>query len=90
MLFIDTHHNYEHLSRELKRHAHKVKKYILLHDTQTFGTSPENNAHCIQYGGFVSDRGILPALIEFMIDNPEWKFKLHRTNNNGLTLIEKT
>lgn len=37
--------------------------------------------------GFSSDVGILPALIEFMILNPEWKFKVRKLNNNGLTLI---
>lgn len=90
LLFIDTHHNYEHLIRELKLHSPKVKKYILMHDTQTFGTKPENNPLCIQHGGYKSDKGLLPALIEFMIENPNWKFKMHKTNNNGLTLIEKT
>lgn len=89
LLFIDTHHNYEHLSRELKLHAPKVRKYILMHDTHLFGLTPENNSYCIQGGGFSSDVGILPALIEFMILNPEWKFKVHKLNNNGLTLIEK-
>jgi predicted O-methyltransferase YrrM len=33
LLFIDTNHTYEQLSAELKRHASKAKKYIVLHDT---------------------------------------------------------
>lgn len=33
MLFIDTLHTYEQLSKELKLHANKAKKYIVLHDT---------------------------------------------------------
>ena len=33
LLFIDTLHTYPHLSQELKLHADKVKKYIVLHDT---------------------------------------------------------
>jgi len=33
LLFIDTDHTYEQLSIELKRHADKAKKYIVLHDT---------------------------------------------------------
>lgn len=32
-LFIDTVHTKQHLSRELKKHAHLVKKYIAFHDT---------------------------------------------------------
>lgn len=35
LLFIDTDHTYEQLSAELKRHAKKVKKYIVLHDTES-------------------------------------------------------
>jgi hypothetical protein len=33
LLFIDTLHTYEQLSQELKLHASKAKKYIVLHDT---------------------------------------------------------
>ena len=33
MLFIDTVHTYDQLSAELERHAHKVTRTIVLHDT---------------------------------------------------------
>jgi len=33
LLFIDSLHTYEHLTAELKAHAEKVNKYIILHDT---------------------------------------------------------
>src|SRR3990167_3186410 len=33
LLFIDTIHTYEQLSKELKRHGNKVNKFIILHDT---------------------------------------------------------
>jgi len=33
LLFIDTVHKHHHTIQELNRHAGKVKKYILLHDT---------------------------------------------------------
>lgn len=33
MLHIDSKHTYKHAKEELNRHAHKVKKYILFHDT---------------------------------------------------------
>lgn len=36
LLFIDTEHTYEHLSRELARHAPQVSRTIALHDTTTF------------------------------------------------------
>ncbi len=81
LLFIDTLHGYTQLKQELNIHAKKSKKYIVFHDTQTFGTvaEPLANEHL----------GLLPAIIEFMIENPEWKFKIHKTNNNGLTVLEK-
>lgn len=36
LLFIDTVHTYDFLSTELKLHGNKVKKYIILHDTEIF------------------------------------------------------
>jgi hypothetical protein len=40
--------------------------------------------------GRVGSNGLLPAIIHYMIDNPDvWRFKTHRTNNNGLTVIER-
>lgn len=33
VLYIDTRHVYEHLTKELARHGHKAKKYIIFHDT---------------------------------------------------------
>lgn len=36
LLFIDTKHDYETLSKELRLHGNKTKKYIIMHDTSTF------------------------------------------------------
>jgi len=84
LLFIDTWHCYDQLYVELTKHAPKVKKYIAFHDTQTYGTRSE------EFMGRVGSNGLLPAIIHYMIDNPNtWKFKIHRTNNNGLTVIER-
>lgn len=33
LLYIDTLHRYEHLTKELARHADKARKYIVFHDT---------------------------------------------------------
>jgi predicted O-methyltransferase YrrM len=35
LLFIDTDHTYDQCSKELKMHAHKVRKYLIFHDTAT-------------------------------------------------------
>jgi predicted O-methyltransferase YrrM len=36
LLFIDTDHTYEQCSKELQMHAHKVKKYLIFHDTALY------------------------------------------------------
>lgn len=79
-LFIDTLHVYEQLKEELNRHSKKVKHFIAFHDTYTFGLKGENGK---------DNKGLLTAIIEFMIMNPEWKFRLFKTNNNGMTVIER-
>ena len=81
LLFIDTLHTYTQLSQELEFHGNKANKYIAFHDTYTFGLKGEDR---------IDNKGLLSAIIEFMIKNPHWKFKLHRTNNNGITVLERT
>lgn len=80
LLFIDTYHVYDQLKRELELHGNKAQKYIVFHDTYTFGLRGED---------VKDDKGLMTAIIEFMIDNPHWKFKIHKTNNNGLTVLER-
>ena len=38
LLFIDTDHTYKQCSQELRQHAYKVNKFIIFHDTVTYGT----------------------------------------------------
>lgn len=80
MLFIDTLHTYGQLKQELKLHAKKAHKYLAFHDTQTFGLSGEIGNE---------RKGLLTAIIEFLVENPEWKFKIYKTNNNGFTVLER-
>lgn len=79
MLFIDTVHNYEQLKQELKLHSSKVKKYIVLHDTVTFGSHDET----------ASGAGLLPAMYEFLLNNNNWIIKEQFLNNNGLTILQR-
>ncbi len=78
LLFIDTWHVYEQLRAELKRHAHKVRKAIVLHDTETFGQSGEHIGH----------KGLMPAVAEFL-ERGTFKMKKHFKNCNGLTVLER-
>jgi hypothetical protein len=80
-LFIDTLHTYNQLKQELTLHGNKAQKYIAFHDTYTFGLRGEDN---------VDKKGLMTAIIEFMTENPHWKFKIHKTNNNGFTVLERT
>lgn len=79
LLMIDSYHTYEHLTKELTLHAGKVGKYIVIHDTITFGTIGEDG----------SRPGLLAAIREFLQSNPEWKFHYHSNLNNGLTVLER-
>jgi hypothetical protein len=80
LLFIDTLHTYEQLQKELELHGNQAKRYIAFHDTYTFGLRGEDGR---------DRRGLLTAIIEFQIKNPHWRFRIHKTNNNGFTVLER-
>jgi cephalosporin hydroxylase len=79
LLFIDTSHTYNQLSQELRRHHVRVKKYIVMHDTEHNGTIDE----------FGNKPALTGALLQFLSEHPEWQVRAHYTNNNGLTVIER-
>lgn len=103
LLFIDTWHVYDQLKKELDRHAGKAKKYIVLHDTETFGTYGEDPewkraAHRVSRAlRRISKRipevkrlgGLVQAVDEFLAAHPEWKRHEHFANNNGLTVLAR-
>lgn len=80
LLFIDTFHVYDQLKQELKLHGNKAKKYLAFHDTKTFGLTGEDRK---------DNKGLLSAIIEFLIENPHWEFYQYKTNNNGLTVLKR-
>ncbi len=81
LLFIDTWHVEQQLKAELEAHADKVQKYIILHDTETFGERGENEGH----------RGLNYALNEFLTgpNGSQWEVKEHFKNCNGLTVLAR-
>jgi len=81
-LFIDTLHNYNQISKELKYHGSKVRKWIAFHDTHLFRYNGES------YDG-KEEKGIYPAIEEFLQQYPEWKIEYETDENNGLTVIKK-
>lgn len=79
LLFVDTVHTYRQVLTELTRHAPQVRKWIILHDTETFGRVGDD-------GG----PGILKAIEEFLLANSDhWFTRDHFSNNNGLTILER-
>lgn len=84
-LFIDTYHCYEQLSKELKLHSNKVKKYIAFHDTFTYGEVGEN----LTSQAFSGTKGIMYAIKEFLEKNTNWKIVHDVDYNNGLIIIER-
>jgi len=89
LLFIDTLHSYEQLSKELEIHSKKVKKYIIMHDTTTYATKGEINWFFAIKRGEDKGRGLWLAIEEFLEINKEWEIEARHTNNNGLTILKR-
>lgn len=86
LLFIDTWHSNAQLRQELKMHGNMAQKYLAFHDTWTYGLQDESwSKEKPSHPG----SGLIPAIIDFVIANPHWKFKEFRTNCNGLTILER-
>ena len=79
LLFIDTFHTYYQLKQEFKLHAGKVGKYIILHDTTTFGDVDQTGKR----------PGLWQAVEEFLAEHTEWKLKERFINCHGLTVLTR-
>ncbi len=78
LLFVDTLHNYDQVSQELALHGEAARRWIVFHDTETFGVTGDD-------GG----RGINLAIDEWLEAKPEWRIVYRTHRNNGLTVIER-
>jgi predicted O-methyltransferase YrrM len=79
MLFIDTNHEYQQLLDELEHHHKSINKYILMHDTFTYGIVRDNPVSI----------GLLPAILLFLSDHSEWKVKEFFHESNGILVLER-
>lgn len=91
LLFIDTWHDFLQLKKELNRHSGQVKKYIILHDTSSFGFNDEPS-----YDDYENQRketnlskGLNPAIDEFLFSNKNWYIHERFANNNGVTILKR-
>jgi len=93
LLFIDTLHIYTQLKKELFKHGKKAKKYIVLHDTNTYGKIDEptdwQTPEIMQNYKQEEKQGLIPAIEEFLNENKEWYIYRQYTNNNGLTILKR-
>lgn len=98
LLFIDTWHIYGQLKRELARWHGSVNKYIIMHDTtvdewkgETIRCGWNAEEQSKQFGIPVEEinKGLWPAVAEFLASHPEWKLEKRLTNNNGLTILAR-
>lgn len=99
MTFIDTWHVYAQLKRELDKFSQFTNKYIVLHDTEIDGVYGETirngwnaNEQSAQTGFPVDEinKGLQPAIDEFLNNHSEWKLKAKYRHNNGLTILERS
>lgn len=98
LTFIDTWHVYAQLKRELEKYSKITKKYIIMHDTEVdanygetirCGWNAEEQSRQTGYQVEEINRGLIPAVVEFLENNPEWTMHEHYKNNNGLTILQR-
>jgi hypothetical protein len=81
LLFIDSLHTYEQLKAELDRHAGKVSKYLVFHDTKNMGLGAWDT----------EPRGLLNAILDYMIEHPgEWNPHYNTITCNGLLVLKRS
>lgn len=93
ILFIDTLHTYKQLKTELMLHHMNVRKYIIMHDTVTFGIKDMDNVYNTKdynYPFLKNSTGLLAAINEFVNENIQWTIKHTLINNNGLTILYRS
>lgn len=79
LLFIDTYHTYDQLKQELAMHSSKARRWIVFHDTTSFGEVGEDG----------KSPGLWKAIEEFLESHHEWKLKSRVAFCNGLTILER-
>lgn len=94
LLFIDTLHTYNQLINELIKHSEKVSKYIILHDTVSFGYVDENiysHASDVVKSLNNTKQGLMNAVIDFLNSDlgKNWEIFESFENNNGLTILKR-
>jgi hypothetical protein len=98
MTFIDTWHVYGQLKRELAKFSKTTNKYIIMHDTtvdewlgETIRDDLNAEKQSIETGIPIDEinKGLWPAIEEFLASNKEWVLHERFINCNGLTVLKR-
>lgn len=92
LLFIDTFHHRDALAIELEAHGNKASKYLIMHDTQTFGECGQADASKIFFDAITTSEpgtGLWYAINPWLAKNPHWEVEKVYKNNNGLTVLKR-
>jgi len=85
LLFVDSLHTFDHVDAELRAHADAVRRYLVFHDSITFGSVGAD-------GGTgqpdPTKLGIRPAIDLLMIRDPRWRIAAHYLDSHGLLVLE--
>jgi len=93
LLFIDTLHTYNQLFMELLTHSKKVNKFIIIHDTFTFGYHDEyiydHASDKIKKQDYLKT-GLIAAIDDFLALESSSGWTMHKKylNNNGLIILK--
>ena len=79
LLFLDSKHSYINVKYELEVYGMCSRKYLVFHDTVTFGEVGDDGK-----------KGILSAIYEFMAQHTCWRVVMDELNNNGLLVLKRT
>jgi hypothetical protein len=92
-LFIDSTHTYDHMKKELERHAHKVSTYLAFHDVCEPGFFRESGYVGVDLaeskGERIETRPIIEAIIEFVDRHPEWVRAYYTDKDHGFMVLKK-
>ena len=95
LLFIDTDHHYKQLRMELDLHNSKVSKYIIMHDTKTFGerdsqsSPPSYNTYKYLLDKYPDKQGLNEAIKDFLETNDDWELHKVYEEIHGLTILRR-
>jgi hypothetical protein len=95
LIFFDSLHTFTQLKRELALYGQKSLKYLVFHDTITFGIQAADGETGQYKDGWVRGKfypevhGIRLAIDEFQIEHPEWKIIYHSPESHGLLVLQR-